>query len=184
MNDQPEVKTFKEKLLSVQTSIGAITKDAVNEFANNHQYFDINTLIAELMVYLEATRLLVTQPIINGFVVTKIEDLDSDDFKESSLKLPELENPQKIGSCITYYRRYTLSALLGLYAEDDDANLASKPKTSKAKPGNDSDKDKEWLKEGTPQYVNALKAISEGKTIKDIREHYKVSKKVAELLET
>ena len=41
----------------------------------------------------------------------------------SALKLPEMNDPQKLGSCITYYRRYTLASLLGLQAVDDDANL-------------------------------------------------------------
>jgi hypothetical protein len=37
--------------------------------------------------------------------------------------LPNL-HPQKLGSAITYYRRYTLQSLLGLQAEDD-GNKAS-----------------------------------------------------------
>lgn len=35
--------------------------------------------------------------------------------------------PQSIGSCITYLRRYQLSAMLGIAAEDDDGNAASQP---------------------------------------------------------
>lgn len=30
-----------------------------------------------------------------------------------------------MGSAITYYRRYTLQSLLGIQADDDDANKAS-----------------------------------------------------------
>jgi len=38
----------------------------------------------------------------------------------------ELDNPQKIGSAITYFRRYALSAISQTVAdEDDDANAAS-----------------------------------------------------------
>ena len=36
-------------------------------------------------------------------------------------------DPQKMGGAITYYRRYSLLALLGLAPEDDDGNAASKP---------------------------------------------------------
>jgi hypothetical protein len=39
--------------------------------------------------------------------------------------LPNLQDPQKLGSAITYYRRYIYS-LLGLQAEDD-GNKASAP---------------------------------------------------------
>lgn len=38
-----------------------------------------------------------------------------------------IQNPQGIGSCITYARRYTLQSVLGIAAEDedDDGNAAS-----------------------------------------------------------
>jgi hypothetical protein len=36
-------------------------------------------------------------------------------------------DPQKFGSALTYYRRYSLLALLGLAPEDDDGNAASQP---------------------------------------------------------
>ena len=47
------------------------------------------------------------------------------------MELPPLTDPQKIGSAITYYRRYTLQSLLGIQAEDDDANKASGKETKK-----------------------------------------------------
>jgi hypothetical protein len=36
-----------------------------------------------------------------------------------------MANPQKIGSNLTYYRRYALVTMLGLEDEDDDGNVAS-----------------------------------------------------------
>ena len=51
-------------------------------------------------------------------------------FVESSLELPANLDAQKIGSAITYYRRYTLQSLLGLQAEDDDGNGAISKKTT------------------------------------------------------
>ena len=42
-----------------------------------------------------------------------------------------MENPQKVGSAITYAKRYTLQSVYGLPSEDDDANEAS---PSKGKP--------------------------------------------------
>lgn len=36
-------------------------------------------------------------------------------------------DPQKVGGALTYYRRYSLLALLGLAPEDDDGNTASQP---------------------------------------------------------
>ena len=39
--------------------------------------------------------------------------------------LGEQNDMQKLGGAITYARRYTLSALLSMQAEDDDGNAAS-----------------------------------------------------------
>jgi len=38
---------------------------------------------------------------------------------------PTKTDPQGIGSCITYARRYALSAMVGIAPEDDDGNAAS-----------------------------------------------------------
>lgn len=190
MSEQQEAKSLKEKVFDIKSQIGKISKDSTNPFFNNAKYYDINALLENLQVYLEANRILLTQPLIDDRVYTIIEDLDSGETMKSSLKLPDLDNPQKIGSCVTYYRRYTCASLFALQAEDDDANLASTKKTpsksasnTEQKQGNKKNNDDlPWLNEGTPQFNNALKAVSEGKTVKEIREHYKISNKVAELL--
>jgi hypothetical protein len=69
--------------------------------------------------------LLLLQPIAEGVVSTLIIDIESGQSVVSSMRLPEIQDPQKIGSAVTYYRRYTLQSLLSLQAEDDDANSAS-----------------------------------------------------------
>ena len=45
---------------------------------------------------------------------------------ESSIKLPTDLDAQKIGGAITFYRRYSLTSLLALEAEDDDGNSTVK----------------------------------------------------------
>jgi hypothetical protein len=45
---------------------------------------------------------------------------------KSEMLLPKLTRPQKLGSAITYYRRYTYSLYL-VYRQDDDGNKASAP---------------------------------------------------------
>lgn len=47
---------------------------------------------------------------------------------ESACPIPPVQDMQKMGSAITYARRYSLSAICGIAAdEDDDANAASAP---------------------------------------------------------
>jgi len=118
------VLTFLQKLHNAKQSIKKIAKNAKNpHFKNN--YADINALIEEVEPILLENRLLLLQPIEDGYVYSRIVDIDSGEICESCMKLPEITDPQKIGSAVTYYRRYTLQSLLSLQAVDDDANLSS-----------------------------------------------------------
>ena len=119
-----------KKLYKVQKEIGGISKDSTNPFYNS-KYFDINSLIKQVTPILEKHNLLLLQPIEDGKQYSRIIDLDGG-MVESSLALPINLDAQKIGSAITYYRRYTLQSLLALQAEDDDGNSASsnKPKVN------------------------------------------------------
>jgi hypothetical protein len=111
-------------LHNAKQSIKKVAKNAKNpHFKNN--YADINALIEEVEPILLENRLLLLQPIEDGFVYSRIVDIDSGEICESCMKLPEITDPQKIGSAVTYYRRYTLQSLLSLQAVDDDANLSS-----------------------------------------------------------
>jgi hypothetical protein len=118
------VLTFLQKLHNAKQSIKKVAKNAKNpHFKNN--YADINALIEEVEPILLENRLLLLQPIEDGYVYTRIVDIDSGEICESCMKLPEIQDPQRIGSACTYYRRYTLTGLLCLQAVDDDANLSS-----------------------------------------------------------
>lgn len=111
--------SFTDKLINAKKEIGAIAKDSKNPFYKS-KYFDINQLLHHVEPILLKHGLLIIQPIIDNKVVSIIKD--SSDSISSELALPNLSDPQKLGSCITYYRRYTLASLLALQAEDDDAN--------------------------------------------------------------
>ena len=116
-------ESIYKKLYLVQKEIGAISKDSINPFYHN-KYVDINSLIKQLIPILQEHNLLLLQPIEDDKQYSRIIDLDGG-MVESSLVLPTDLDAQKIGGAITYYRRYTLVALLGLQAEDDDGNTAT-----------------------------------------------------------
>ena len=117
-------ESIYNKLYKVQKEIGAISKSKQNNFYKS-KYFNIDELIEQLTPILEKHNLLLLQPIQDDKQYSIIYDIDDGDSVESSLSLPIGLDAQKIGGAITYYRRYTLVALLGLQAEDDDGNLAS-----------------------------------------------------------
>jgi len=128
------MKNLYKKLLNVQKEVGAITKDSTNPFFHS-QYFDINGLLAELKPLLSKQGLVVLQPLTNEngklSLTTIIIDEESGERMESTTILPENPDPQKMGSAITYFRRYSLQSFFLLQAADDDAEKATDrtPKT-------------------------------------------------------
>lgn len=148
-------------------------KDSTNPFFKS-KYFDINQLIEAVRPALIAEDLLLLQPIENGAVGTRIIDIESGDSVEAFIPLPNIDDPQKLGACVTYYRRFTLGSLLGVEAEDDDGNLAAgnNPKVSKAF----KEEKKPWLNEGMPEWDKAVEWIKNGGDPKQLRQKYAISK--------
>ena len=171
------MKQLLAALCEAKKEIGAITKDSKNPFFKSN-YFDINKLIQQVEPILSKHRLVLLQPIANGQVLTQIFHVDTGEVVASSMTLIELNDPQKMGSQITYYRRYTLQSLLALEAEDDDGNSANGK--VKEKPA-----EKQLLKEGTPQFANCVDAmVNKGKTLTDIEKHYRLTDSVRNSLQT
>ena len=71
-------------------------------------------------------------------VVTTVRHVNDDSTYVSKLPIilsdANMENPQKVGSAVTYAKRYTLQAVYGLPSEDDDGNEASKTNVNISKP--------------------------------------------------
>ena len=115
------------KLLEFQKRVSAIKKDSQNPHFKN-RYFDINTLIETIKPILNELELTIHQPLGikdgKNLLATLLKDGDVI-VARSEILLPDLQDPQKVGSALTYYRRYSLQSLLFLEAEDDDSNIAS-----------------------------------------------------------
>jgi hypothetical protein len=143
------MKNLYLKLAEVKREVGKVSKNSKNPHFKN-TYADLNALIDAVEPILLEKGLLMLQPIAEGKVCTVIFDVETELSIESSILLPALSDPQKLGSAISYFRRYTLQSLLSLQAIDDDANLAIKKDTL-------SDE----------RFTNALQAIADGKATKE-----------------
>ena len=151
------------KLSEVKKEIGAISKDSTNPFFKS-KYFDVNSLLKHVEPLLDKNGLLLLQPIVENVVYSQVVDIETGDKVESSLALPQMNDPQKLGSAITYYRRYTLQSLLGLQSIDDDGNIASKATKAPAAKKNVIKGDKVWCA-----------AIDKGIKLDELLKHYAVS---------
>ena len=110
------------------------------------------------------------QPINEDSVCTEIHDLESGQSVRSCIKLPMLTDPQKVGSAITYFRRYSLQSLLALQTDDDDGNKASQPVKSDVleiskKLENSSEMTQEEVDALVSELQNAINALEKAPTV-------------------
>lgn len=157
-------------LLKMKSEIGVLTKDSTNPFFKS-KYMDLPTLLSVLDPLFDKWGLLLLQPIQEGRVYTRIILVQTGEHVESYMDLIDtIKDPQKIGSSITYFRRYTLESLLGLRAEDDDGNGAAKPSKAEAAPTTTK-------KNLTTKKLELCKVgIAEGKTdLTKLKETYLIS---------
>jgi len=127
------MKNLYKKLFDIQGL--AVKKDGINTYHKNHKYQTLDKILETLLPILKENNLLLTHRTENQKVITTLIDLESDDTLESSIDLIG-DNPQKYGSCITYYKRYNIGQLFNIVTdEDDDGNKASaKPKPAATTP--------------------------------------------------
>jgi len=110
------------KLAKVKAVLNPIRKTETNPFLKS-KYFDINSLLEQVEPIIQEHGLILAQPIQQGKVTTYLIDPETGDDLGSEIELPNIQDPQKLGSAITYYRRYTLQSLLALQALDDDGEI-------------------------------------------------------------
>ena len=119
-----------KKLLEVKKQIGNLKKNSKNPFFKS-AYLDLNDLLNAVEPLLHEQGLILLQPIELGVVSSVLYDAETGaEVCSSRMIIPDnITDPQKLGSCITYFRRYTLKSLLAIAETDDDGNLAAtKPK--------------------------------------------------------
>lgn len=127
---QQKGQSIYKSIYNIQSEIGALEKTETNPFFTS-KYININGVLTAVQPYLEKNKLVLLQPINISDDKIKIEtiikSIENDEELKTESIIPWDADPQKVGSIITYYRRYALISLLGLYTadqEDDDANKA------------------------------------------------------------
>ena len=121
-----------QKLNNFRVAVGAIRKDKTNPY-HKSKYADINAVLAVITEPLSQAGLVdvdTTRIDENGnmYLITRIVNIDNpNEFIEieTPLLLKDKNNPQALGSALTYGRRYNRVTLLGLEQEDDDGNNAA-----------------------------------------------------------
>ena len=131
-----EIIELAKAMLKVQANLQPALKDKDNPFTHS-RYATLNSVMEACRAALLANGIWMTQhPVpLNGGeanclgLVTKLVHAETGQWQASLLVMPlPKTDPQGYGSAITYARRYALSSLIGIVAEDDDADLATNGK--------------------------------------------------------
>lgn len=134
-----------KRFMEMQAAIPHIPKDSEADAGKyRYRYISLGAILE------------VVQPIVrdHGFVlrgttspgVVRYEILDAESAGVGTISYAEVEIPtgttdmQRLGSAITYARRYALTVLLDIAADDDDGRAASKPMMQTRKPRGPSNK--------------------------------------------
>ena len=129
------------ELAAALSKTQAMLQGAVKDAKNDHfksKYADLASCWDACREALAANGLSVVQlPEGDGSVVTMTTMLIHTSGQWVSCTgtfKPTKADPQGLGSCITYARRYQLCAIVGISPEDDDGNAASEPMKQQPKP--------------------------------------------------
>ena len=135
-----KITNLAKAMLEVQKVIRPACKDKLNGFTQS-RYATLNSVMEACSEALIDAGIWVTQYPVpvdgNGSLlglVTKLVHAESGEWQESLIVMPLAKSdPQAYGSALTYARRYGLSAMVGLLAEDDDGNMACKGGTHESR---------------------------------------------------
>ena len=134
MRQSDTIKELATALSSFQGKITSVSKDSINPFFKM-KYASLNSIWEHIREPLSNCGLSVVQGgepefseghmVVNTLLLHTsgewiLSSLPIKPTKEKDGKLLDNDSPQGIGSAITYARRYGLSAILGLVADEDD----------------------------------------------------------------
>lgn len=129
MRESRAIGELAKALWKAQAAMGNAVKDSTNPHFKS-KYADLASCWDACRKALTDNGLSVIQPVsADGASVTVTTRLlhESGEFIEDGLTITAVQNtPQGIGSAITYGRRYGLASMIGLAADDDDGNAASR----------------------------------------------------------
>lgn len=177
MNKSTSTTEITKALICFHVKMESITKDAKNPFFKS-TYATLQNIQDAIREPLIESELTVCQFPDGEHGLTTLIMHTSGEWLESTYKMSPVKNdPQGIGSCITYQKRYALAGALNLSISDpdDDGNYATF--------GGSTPTEKPFLNKGTKEYEGAISKIKAGTTsVEKIEQFFKLSKEMKSYL--
>lgn len=196
MNKSASIANIAKALVTFHGLVGKIPKDSNNPFFKS-KYASLSDILDKIQGPLNDSELTYVQfpgkeglttmlmhPasgewIEDTYDVKPIPDYLKEKDRDGNVlwRGSEYITPQSLGSAITYARRYSIGAILGLNIdEDDDGNAASGNKTN-SNAASQTNKQTPPVEQLNPAWAEALSAL---KTETDLTTFYKQNKKAVD----
>jgi hypothetical protein len=178
MEKSESIINLTKALAKFHSTVGKISKDAKNPFFKSN-YASLSHILQEIQDPLEVSGLVISQFPNGDGLTTILIHCESGEYLQATYTMPvaKQNDPQALGSAISYARRYAVSSILSLKIDDDDAEKATNRKPEK--PVND----KPWLNKGDA-LDKAMDYLRKGGDIKSIELKYQLSKEIRQSLQT
>jgi hypothetical protein len=130
MEKSESIGKLAEALAKAQGAIEGAKKDQANPFFRS-KYADLSSVWEACRKPLSDNGLAIVQiPLVSmgddNVLLQTVLTHSSGEWLSGVMSMkPVKSDPQGVGSCLTYLRRYCLSAFVGVAPEDDDGNAAS-----------------------------------------------------------
>ena len=142
MERSESIKELSKALVEFHKKVGKVIKDAKGNIPTksgssySYRYATLSNILDVIQEPLNECGLTVIQlPTAEFELETMLTHVSGEYIVSRYLMRPTQNNPQGIGSCITYQRRYAIGAILGLNIdEDDDAAAACGYTSAQTKP--------------------------------------------------
>ena len=121
MNKSESIKNIAGALVDFQSSVSKVAKESDNPFFKS-KYASLANILDTIQKPLSECGLAISQFPDGNALTTILLHADSGEWMESSYVMPvaKQNDPQAMGSAMTYARRYALGSILNLNIDDDD----------------------------------------------------------------
>jgi hypothetical protein len=185
MKKSESIKNICTALAVFHIKMDVIKKDAKNPFFKS-SYASLSNILDAIKIPLAESDLSFSQHPMGENGMSTILMHKSGEWLGSHFTMKPVKNdPQGIGSCITYMRRYALAAILGLNIdEDDDGNQASGNSGNSDKFGNTESKELPWLNKNTDAFAKVQAYLLDNGTLDNVKLKYKLNKEMETFLQS
>lgn len=175
MEKSANISNLSKALAQFHALVGKISKDSKNPFFKSN-YASLPHILTEVSDPLQQAGLVITQFPNGDGLTTMLIHADSGEYISATYTMPvaKANDPQALGSSISYARRYSVSSILSLKIDDDDAEGAMKAVRQ-------PEDTRPWLNKA--DFDKASDYLRKGGSIDVIKAKYRISKEMMQSLD-